>query len=70
MKTFLQFALFMLIAFVVILMAITLGEVGAWYFAWLIGTTMIVLIAAAGGMLLDAQDEQAARKAAAAARHD
>lgn len=59
MKTLLQFLLFMLIAALAILMAIVLGDSGAWYFAWLVGTAMIVLIAAAGGALLDAQDEHA-----------
>lgn len=62
MKTFLQFVLFMVIAAVVILMAIALGELGAWYFAWLVGTGMIVLVTAAGGALLDAQDEHAAHE--------
>lgn len=57
MRTFLYFLLFMFLAVLVIAMAIILGDTGAWYFAWLIGTTMIVLIAAAGGILLDAQDE-------------
>lgn len=61
MRTFIQFVLFMLIAVIVILLAIVLGDSGAWYFAWLIGTAMIVLIAAAAGALLDAQDESARR---------
>lgn len=61
MKTALQFILFMIIAGLVILLAIMLGDSGAWYFAWLIGTAMIVLIAAAGGVMLDAQDEKAKR---------
>ncbi|NII09780.1 hypothetical protein [Oleiagrimonas sp. C23AA] len=64
MKTFLYFLLFMFLAVIVIAMAVILGDTGAWYFAWLIGTTMIVLIAAAGGMLLDAQDDHAAEEAA------
>lgn len=63
MKTFLQFVLFMLLAVIVIAIAILLGSEGAWYFAWLIGTTMIVLIAAAGGVLLDTQEEHALEKA-------
>jgi len=67
MKTFLQFILFMVIAVVVILLAIVLGGSGAWYFAWLVGTGMIVLITAAGGALLDAQDEHAADQARARA---
>ncbi len=56
MKTFLLFVLFMLIAMLVILLAIVLGASGAWYFAWLVGTGMIVLITAAGGAMLDTQD--------------
>jgi hypothetical protein len=64
MKTFMQFMLFMVLAFVVIVLAIMLGDMGAWYFAWLVGTAMIVLIAAAGGVLLDTQDEHAAQKVA------
>lgn len=61
MKTALQFVLFMIIAAIVILIAVILGDTGAWYFAWLIGTAMIVLVAAAGGILLDAQDVRAGR---------
>ena len=60
MKTFIQFTIFMLIAGLAIVLAIILGDRGAWYFAWLVGTVMIVLIAAVGGALLDAQDERAA----------
>ncbi len=56
MKTTLQFLLFMLLAFAVIVLAILLGDLGAWYFAWLVGTAMIVLLAAAGGVLLDTQE--------------
>lgn len=68
MKTFLLFALFMFIAVLVIVIAVILGDTGAWYFAWLVGTVMIVLIAAAGGALLDAQDEHRARTAKNPAR--
>ncbi|AKJ67628.1 hypothetical protein PATSB16_13890 [Pandoraea thiooxydans] len=67
MKTTFQFILFMAIAFMVIVIAILLGNLGAWYFAWLVGTAMIVLVAAAGGALLDTQEEVANRKAEAEA---
>jgi len=63
MKTFFQFLIFMVIAILTIIMAVILGDSGAWYFAWLVGTTMIVLIAAAGGALLDVQDERARKVA-------
>lgn len=62
MRTFLYFLLFMVIAVGVIFLAAVLGAHGAWYFAWLIGTPMIVLISAAGGALLDTQEEAAARQ--------
>jgi len=63
MKTFMQFILFMVLAVVVIAIAVLLGDNGAWYFAWLVGTTMIVLIAAAGGVMLDTQEDHAREKA-------
>jgi hypothetical protein len=39
-----------------IFLAVITGDIGAWYFAWLVGTTMIVLIAAAGAVLFDTQE--------------
>jgi hypothetical protein len=70
MRTFLYFLLFMAIAAAVIVLAAILGDVGAWYFAWLIGTTMIVLVSAAGAALLDSQEEQAMRALTATGRHE
>ena len=35
--------------------AVIAGDDGPWYFAWLVGTVMIVLIAAAGSVMLDTQ---------------
>lgn len=61
MRTFFHFLLFMIAAAAVIILAAILGNIGAWYFAWLVGTTMIVLISAAGAALLDAQEEHAPR---------
>lgn len=58
MKTFMLFTLFMVIATLVIVLAVILGDSGAWYFAWLLGTGLIVLVTAAGAMLLDTQDEE------------
>ncbi|MBB5372684.1 MAG: hypothetical protein P4L52_07910 [Acidocella sp.] len=37
-------------------LAVIAGDYGPWYFAWLVGTTMIVLIAAAGAVMFDAQE--------------
>ncbi len=56
MRSFLYFLLFMVVAVMIIVLAAILGDEGAWYFAWLIGTTMIVLVSAAGGAMLDASE--------------
>jgi predicted outer membrane lipoprotein len=37
-------------------LAVIAGDYGPWYFAWLVGTTMIVLIAASGAVLFEAQE--------------
>ncbi len=53
----LRMLLYLVISLVTLFLVILLGQRGAWYFAWVLGTVMIVLIAAAGGALLDAQEE-------------
>ena len=58
MNTLTRFVVYMLIAVLVIFLAVVLGDHGPWYFAWLVGTVMIVLISAAGGVLLDTQEEE------------
>ena len=70
MRTFLHFLLFMVVAAAVIVLAAILGNVGAWYFAWLVGTTMIVLVSAASASLLDAQEEQALGGSGATGGHE
>ncbi len=42
---------------VALLFAVFVGDQGPWYFAWVIGTIMIVLISGAGAVLLDAQED-------------
>jgi cyd operon protein YbgT len=37
---------------------VVIGNYGAWYFSWLIGTAMIVLFAVAGGVLYDTQEKE------------
>jgi hypothetical protein len=58
MGTVLRFLVYLFIAICVIAMAIILGDLGSWYFAWLLGTVMIVLISAAGAALLDTQEDE------------
>jgi predicted outer membrane lipoprotein len=50
--------LYFLISLWLIFLGVILGDYGPWYFAWLVGTVMIVLISAAGGALMDTQLEE------------
>lgn len=47
-----------------ILLGIILGDYGAWYLSWFLGTGFMVLVAVSAGVLFEAQDDAA--KAAAA----
>ncbi len=58
MKGFLIFVFWFVIALIALALAILLGNRGAWYFAWVLGTLMMVLIAVAGTVVLDARQEQ------------
>lgn len=37
--------------------AVIAGDYGPWYFAWIVGTMMVVLISGASAILFDAQEE-------------
>jgi cyd operon protein YbgT len=39
-----------------LLLAVVAGDYGPWYFAWLVGTTMIILIAVAGAVMFETQN--------------
>lgn len=58
MKTLRLFLLFMAAAVVAITLGVVIGDYGAWYFSWLIGTATIVLFAVAGGVLFEAQEKE------------
>ena len=60
MRTFWTFVILVVLAGLAILLGIALGERGAWYFAWLLGTVVAVMVAAGAGVMLDAQDAIAA----------
>ncbi|MCX2561219.1 hypothetical protein OQ252_07385 [Acetobacter farinalis] len=47
---------------IALLFAVFVGDQGPWYFAWVVGTVMIVLISGAGTILLDAQEENISQK--------
>jgi predicted outer membrane lipoprotein len=58
MKTILHFVMLLAGTALAIVIGVILGDYGAWYFSWVVGTIMIVLIAAAGGVLLDTQEDE------------
>ncbi|MUG80441.1 hypothetical protein [Commensalibacter melissae] len=57
MSIFLRFIGLGLVLIVALLIAVFVGDQGPWYFAWLIGTVMIILISVAGAVLFDAQSD-------------
>ncbi|MBU6439913.1 MAG: hypothetical protein KGJ03_05070 [Betaproteobacteria bacterium] len=62
MRTLLEFLALMLLGALLVVLGVILGDYASWYFAWIVGTAMIVLVSAAGLAWLDAQE--AARAAA------
>ncbi|MBD3814992.1 MAG: hypothetical protein IE913_00720 [Halothiobacillus sp.] len=58
MKTIGYFLLFFVLAMIVIFLMIVMGEAAPWYFAWIIGTGLLILTSAAAGFLFDTQEEK------------
>ncbi|WP_407275843.1 hypothetical protein [Halothiobacillus sp. DCM-1] len=58
MKLLIWFAIFFLLAMILIALAIVLGDAAPWYFAWIIGTGFLILTSAAAGVLFDKQEEE------------
>lgn len=56
-KILLRFAGLGMILIVALLVAVFVGDQGPWYFAWMVGTVMIVLISVAGAILFDTQSD-------------
>ena len=59
---FLKFLMYFVIALVILLLCIMLGDKAPWYFAWVLGTGMIILIAVSGAVLLEGQEEEQRRR--------
>jgi len=53
----LKFLVYFVIAAVILLLSILLGDMAPWYFAWILGTVMIILIAVSGAVLFEGQAE-------------
>lgn len=51
-----------LVLVLALLLAVVAGDYAPWYFAWLVGSTMIVLIAASGAVLFEAQEAARGRR--------
>ncbi len=56
MRSLLEFASLLLLGALLVVLGVILGERGSWYFAWIVGTAMIVLVSAAALAWLDAQE--------------
>lgn len=48
---------FMFLMVLAVVMAVLLGESGAWYFSWVLGTGFMILVASMGAILLEEQDK-------------
>ncbi len=55
---FLKFLVYFVIALLILLLSIILGDQAPWYFAWILGTVMIILIAVSSAVLLEGQEEE------------
>ncbi len=62
MKKLLTFVGLAAVMVLSLFLAVVTGDYGPWYFAWLVGTTMIVMISVAGAVMFDKQDEELAKK--------
>ncbi|MFA7495927.1 MAG: hypothetical protein WCY67_06405 [Acidithiobacillus sp.] len=62
MKNLFTFIGMALILALSLFLAVITGDYGPWYFAWLVGTTMIVLIAVAGAVMFEKQDAERGQK--------
>ncbi len=61
MRTLFEFSALMLLGMLLVALGIILGDYASWYFAWIVGTAMIVLVSAAALAWLDAQEAARAR---------
>lgn len=59
MKVIGYFLLFFVLAMILIVLAIILGDAAPWYFAWIIGSGLLILTSAAAGFMFDTQEDKA-----------
>jgi predicted outer membrane lipoprotein len=58
----LKFLVYFVIALLILFLCIVLGDRAPWYFAWVLGSGMIILIAVSGAVLMEGQEEEQRRK--------
>ncbi len=56
LRSLLQFSALLLLGGLLVALGVILGDYASWYFAWIVGTAMIVLVSAAALAWLDAQE--------------
>lgn len=56
MKDVIKIGALAVVLVLALLFAVIAGDYGPWYFAWLVGTMMIVLIAVSGAVLFETQE--------------
>ena len=56
MSSFFKFVGLALAVGLALFVAVIAGDYGPWYFAWIVGTMMVVLISGAAAILFDAQE--------------
>lgn len=67
MASFIRYIIWFTISLIAIVLGIVLGDYGAWYLSWVLGTGTMVLVAAMGGVLFEAQEEEKVQSENAAA---
>ena len=58
MASFIRYIIWFTLSIIAIVLGIILGDYGAWYLSWILGTGMMLLVAALGGVLFEAQEEE------------
>lgn len=56
---FWRYVIAMILAVIIILVAVILGDYGPWYFSWFLGTGFMMLLAVAAAVLFEQQDDAA-----------
>jgi hypothetical protein len=55
MKNLVKIAALAAVLVLALALAVVAGDYGPWYFAWMVGTVMIVLVAVSGAVLFETQ---------------